>query len=138
MIDQQFAKTIKKHNLFLTNERLEIFAVLKSMKYPCTIAELIITLDETVDRSTVYRTIELFEKINIIKRVSNGWKYKVELSDVFSDHHHHMTCRNCDEVYSFHESPEFTKQLQKLESKYGFRSESHSMELRGLCKNCNK
>ncbi len=138
MIDQQFANTLKQNRLFLTNERIQIFTILKSLKAPCSINQLVKLSQQYADRSTVYRSLEIFERINVVKRVYSGWKYKIELSDDFSDHHHHMTCTSCNSVQSFHESSEFTLQLQKLEKQYGFLSDSHNLELRGLCANCRK
>jgi Fur family ferric uptake transcriptional regulator len=84
----------------------------------------------------VYRTLELFEEIGITTRVYSGWKYKVELSDDFSPHHHHMTCTNCGEIISFEESDAFLRELDRISKNHGFKSESHSLELKGLCKNC--
>src|ERR1700709_2400788 len=58
-----------------------------------------------VDRATIYRTVELFERLGIVHRLNIGWKYKIELSDVFTGHHHHLYCTNCGRMYDLPDNP---------------------------------
>lgn len=137
MIEQLFRETLQKHNFFHTPERIRIFQVLKDLKTPCTVSEIVDMTSSSVDRSTVYRNLDLFEKIGIINRVYTGWKYKLELSDQFSPHHHHMTCTGCAKVIKFQESKALIEELRKIEVRDGFQSTSHTLELAGLCRNCS-
>lgn len=136
MIEQQFKNRLKKHFFYATAERMAIFQTLKDASMPCSISELVDKCRTFADRSTVYRTLELFEKLDITTRVGSGWKYKVELSDTFSPHHHHMTCTNCGSITSFKESALLDSELKKIERKHNFTSNTHSLELRGLCTDC--
>jgi Fur family ferric uptake transcriptional regulator len=131
-----YLKTLKKHRLRGTTERKELFSLLLAQKSPPTVAQLVKAAEGFADRSTVYRTLELFEKIGVSIRVYTGWKYKVELSDTYSHHHHHMLCTNCDAIISFEESDGFMHELKKLENEYAFKATSHSLELQGLCQAC--
>jgi Fur family ferric uptake transcriptional regulator len=131
-----YLKTLKKHRLRGTTERKELFSLLLAQKSPHTVAQLVKAAEGFADRSTVYRTLELFEKIGVSIRVYTGWKYKVELSDTYSHHHHHMLCTNCDAIISLEESDGFMNELKKLEDEYGFQATSHSLELQGLCRAC--
>jgi Fur family ferric uptake transcriptional regulator len=132
-----FLSTLDKHKLNHTKERLELFKVLKSLNAPCTITELVNKTKDYMNKSTVYRTIDLFEKINVTKRVYSGWKYTIELSDNFSPHHHHITCTSCGTVVSFLESTSLMNELTILEKSLNFKITSHSIELKGLCRNCS-
>lgn len=136
MIEELFKETLRINNLYHTPERLRIFQVLKDQQGPCSIAKLIELTQNFLDKTTVYRNLELFEQIGIITKVYVGWKYKVELSDQFSPHHHHMTCTNCGQIVVFEESNSFSRELERLQNQHGFREQSHSLELKGLCKNC--
>ena len=136
MHTETFKETLKKNGHKATNERLLLFSLLKSQKGPCSISELVELSRATVDRSTVYRTLDLFEKINVTVRVYSGWNYKVELSDKYSPHHHHMTCENCGAVVAFHESKALILELEKVSITHGFKADSHTLELSGRCKNC--
>jgi Fur family ferric uptake transcriptional regulator len=136
MIEELFRETLKKHQLRRTTERVRLFQELKDLKVPCSISDLVERTKDSLDMTTVYRNLDTFEANGIITRVYTGWKYKVELSDMFRDHHHHMSCTNCGNIISFEESDEFVNELKKLEMIHGFKAESHSLELKGLCKNC--
>jgi Fur family transcriptional regulator, ferric uptake regulator len=136
MNDSLFYATLSQHRLSRTRERVALFYKLKKLDAPCTITDLAEQLSDIMNRSTVYRTIDLFEKIKITKRVYSGFKYTIELSDQFSPHHHHFTCTNCGTVISFLESQPLMNEFSKLEGILNSRITSHSLELRGLCRNC--
>lgn len=138
MINEEFKGILRNNNYLLTKERVRLFDELKSSESPLSIHQLINRTQDSLDQTTVYRNLATFEELGVTIRIYTGWKYKVELSDKFKKHHHHMTCTECSEIISFHESPDFIAQLIKLEDEHGFKSESHSLELRGTCKSCNK
>ncbi len=137
MNDPLFYATLDTYRLNNTKERSLIFEILKGLDAPCTITELVKKTKGSMNKSTVYRTVELFEKIKVTKRVYNGWKYSIELSDQFSPHHHHFTCTNCGNVVSFLESQSLLNEFTKLEKSLDSKITSHSLELRGLCPNCS-
>jgi Fur family ferric uptake transcriptional regulator len=136
MNNSLFYASLDKNNLNHTKERIALFNILKELDAPCTITKLVDKTKGTMDKSTVYRTIDLFEKIKITKRVYSGWKYSIELSDQFSPHHHHFTCTNCGSVTSFLESQSLMNEFSNLEKTLNSKITSHSLELRGLCRNC--
>lgn len=136
MNNSLFYANLDKNNLNHTKERIALFNELKKLDAPCTITELVDKTKDIMNKSTVYRTIDLFEKIKVTKRVYSGWKYSIELSDQFSPHHHHFTCTNCGNVTSFLESQSLMNEFSKLEKSLNSKITSHSLELRGLCRNC--
>jgi Fur family ferric uptake transcriptional regulator len=138
MIEQTFRGMLQQNDLYRTRERVRIFQELCGLNAPCSLEKIVQLTTGSVDRSTVYRTLDIFEKIGVTSRVYTGWKYKVELSEVFSAHHHHMTCSQCSTVISFDEPPALLKELKHLESANGFTITSHNLELNGLCNNCSK
>jgi Fur family ferric uptake transcriptional regulator len=138
MIEQTFREMLQKNDLYRTRERVRIFQELSGLDTPCSLETIVQLTSGSVDRSTVYRTLDVFEKIGVISRVYTGWKYKVELSEVFRSHHHHMTCSQCFAVISFDEPPSFLEELKRLESSNGFTIKSHNLELSGLCGGCAK
>ena len=89
-----------------------------------------------IDRASLYRTIDLFERLGIVQRIYIGWKYKVELSDVLSHHHHHISCLNCGKVVAITEEQEVEQVINALAAKHGFEPQSHQLEIRGLCPDC--
>lgn len=93
------------------------------------------SLAKSVDRSTVYRTIELFSKLGLITRIWNGWKSTIELSGMFIEHHHHLSCVKCGKVERLESKP-LEKVLTQIEKDSDFSNLSHILEFRGLCKEC--
>jgi Fur family ferric uptake transcriptional regulator len=130
-----FNQLLKTNGLSITKERSEMFSILKNKSEPISISELVKTSEPIINRSTVYRTIDTFEKIGVITKIYSGWKYKIELSNDFN-HHHHLTCTQCSKVFEFKESPNLLKQLNKIGEQKQFLVTSHSLELKGLCSTC--
>jgi Fur family ferric uptake transcriptional regulator len=89
-----------------------------------------------LDRATVYRTIKLFEKLGIVHRINTGFKYKLELSDIFSGHHHHLHCSNCGRIIDFPSNPMMETMIDTLATKANFAQRSHSLDIYGLCSKC--
>lgn len=135
-VNELLMKTLKDHGYSVTSVRTAVFAAL-SNKEPIEMQELIVILPQ-VDRASIYRTVALFEKLGIVQRLQIGWKYKLELSDTFSYHHHHLTCRECGTVVSLREDPMLEANLQALAGEYGYKDLAHQLEISGLCPTCQK
>ena len=88
-----------------------------------------------MDRASVYRTVALFERIGIVQRINIGWKYKLELSDAFTEHHHHLTCLQCKRVIQIntHAIELFIKDLTRS---HHFKPVDHQIEVQGICEAC--
>lgn len=89
----------------------------------------------SIDRASVYRAVALFERLGIAQRLNTGWKYKLELSDKFADHHHHMTCTQCGTMTAINED-ELEQLLGRLTATYEFTPTAHQLEIQGLCRRC--
>jgi len=129
----RFKKLLGEHGYSLTKPRQTVFSALLNADEPISITELAKQLP--IDKVSVYRTIELFEKIGIAVRVWSGFKSQIELSEAFSPHHHHFTCVRCGKTDSI-KSDEIERHLEELEARNGFRLTQHSIELHGYCKLC--
>jgi len=103
---------------------------------PQSIAELTKIVGDTADRASIYRTLELFESLNIVERLPIGWKHKFELSDAFTTHHHHATCIRCGKITPFEESDTLRLELKKQAEAIGFIETNHQLEVRGICNQC--
>ena len=119
-----------------TKPRQLIFEILSNQK-PISINELIKKVGDSMDRVSVYRTVELFEKIGIIQRVNIGWKYKIELADKFIEHHHHLVCLNCRNIVDINEQS-LESLIDKIAEQYDYKIENHQIELQGYCIKCSK
>ena len=131
----QLTNHLKSHGYSITEARYVVFAALED-KEALTMAELVAACGEKLDRATVYRTITLFEELGIVTRIQIGWKYKLELTDAFSSHHHHLTCTKCGLVTPLSEDTDLEERLNELSALYQFKPLDHQIEIRGLCSSC--
>jgi len=133
-VHENFKAAIQQAGYSLTNPRLSVFNVLFA-RGTQSLHELTLAIPD-VDRSTIYRTIGLFEQLGIVQRLQIGWKYKLELSDRFTHHHHHAICTRCGMIIDLPETPEIERQLRQLAGNHNFSMQDHQLEIRGLCANC--
>jgi Fur family zinc uptake transcriptional regulator len=118
----------------VTKPRLVVFKVLIEASTALSVSQ-IINKSSGIDMVSVYRTLDLFEKIGVTHRVWTGFKSKIELSETFSDHHHHFTCLNCNKTISI-ESNSLENLFDNFERQYDFSITQHSVELSGQCSAC--
>ena len=128
---------LKKDGASLTKPRRIVFDLLLNQE-PQSMQVVVKRADGKVDRATIYRTIELFERLGIVHRLNIGWKYKVELSDVFQGHHHHFYCTNCSKTYSLPANSMLETMIDSVAAKNGFAPRGHQLEVYGLCNRCSK
>lgn len=128
---------LKKNGSSLTKSRRLIFDLLLDQE-PQSMQVLAQRADGKVDRATVYRTIETFERLGIVHRLNIGWKYKIELSDIFQGHHHHFYCTKCSKTYSLTANPMLETMIDSAVAKEGFSARSHQLEIYGLCSSCSR
>lgn len=131
---KQFKKLLKKNQLYITKARLRLFVILQN--HPALTIQELIKLSHKNDQATVYRNIVVLEKLGVIARLRLGWHSKLELSDMFRHHHHHLTCIICGQVTGLDESQLLEKEIAKLAQSQGFKQSDHQLEIRGLCQTC--
>lgn len=125
---------LKRNGYSVTTARQAVFEALIERE-PMSMQQLISAVP-LIDRASVYRTIELFSKLGIIEKLTIGWKYKLELSDDFQHHHHHLTCKTCHSIQSMGDNAELERLLHKIAESEHFSDTAHQLEISGICKNC--
>ncbi|MCA9324177.1 transcriptional repressor [Candidatus Saccharibacteria bacterium] len=136
--EQRFRDALKGAGYKYTPERATLFREIATINEPVSQSDIARLVAHNMAETTVYRNIDIFEKIGVIVRVYTGWKFKLELSEEYRDHHHHMTCTNCGTITDFEESQEVERELNRIGTKAGFIVKQHTLELRGTCQNCQK
>ncbi|HEX5447597.1 MAG TPA: Fur family transcriptional regulator [Candidatus Saccharimonadales bacterium] len=126
---------LKKDGASLTKPRRMVFDLLLNQG-PQSMQVLVKRAEGKINRATVYRTVELFERLGIVHRLNVGWKYKIELTDVFTGHHHHMYCANCGRMFDLPDSPMLETMIEGVVSKTDFSPRGHQLEVYGLCSRC--
>lgn len=132
----RFRETLAAHNYHITRAREATFGLLVGPE-PQTIAEILAKANGSVDRVSVYRNIELFEKLGMVHRIYVGWKYKLELSDQFMAHHHHLSCLGCGSLIDIEDEKHIDTFITDITARYGFTPRRHQFEIDGYCLACN-
>ncbi|ERJ13763.1 Fur family transcriptional regulator [Haloplasma contractile] len=135
-----YIKILKEHKAKVTPQRKEILQIfLNDLEHHFTADEICKALSgSSTGQATVYRTLELFIKIGILKKVNfhNEEFARYDLIDVKKKHfHHHIVCAKCNKVIEVRE--DLLEDLEKtIEEKYGFKIVDHELLLRGECVRC--
>lgn len=86
--------------------------------------------------ATVYRTLMLLNKINVIKKQNfNEGKNRYEMIKEDKEHHHHLICNKCASVVEF-EDDILEDFVDKVADKYKFDIIDHRIKLFGYCEEC--
>jgi Fur family ferric uptake transcriptional regulator len=87
--------------------------------------------------STIYRTLQLLEEKNIVKRIPISKDTAVyECCETASHGHHHMLCRRCGKTLDIH--VDMLDDIEKLiKTKYDFKVTGHTVIFTGLCSKCS-
>jgi len=131
----KLSKVLKPNGYSLTTPRLIVFKYLIG-KEPVSVNTISQALTAHIDRASIYRTIGLFQSLNITQRHNIGWKYKVELSDMFAEHHHHFTCISCGTITPISEQT-LEQFIDTLAKQHGFLPTDHQVEVQGYCSKCS-
>jgi len=133
--EKRFSELLKKHRYSVTTPRKVVFEVLYS--FGLQTVQQLITRAKHIDRSSVYRALTVLEEIGAVHRIPQGFKYKVELSDAFLPHHHHIVCTICGKQSDIEQS-KLEDLLNQIAKENTYKLTSHKVELLGECSNCTK
>ena len=132
---------LKKYELKVTPKRVAILNIISSAKKPLTTSEIEKKLERSadkIDQVTVYRNINIFVKVGILKELSikkgiSHYEYN------YGHTHHHIICTDCGTVEDFTECVADTISNRVLKTSKKFKTISgHNFELFGLCRVCTK
>jgi Fur family transcriptional regulator, ferric uptake regulator len=128
--------TLKKNGFKLTPQRRLILDIIHDSGMGITGTEILGRVNAKmpgVNKSTVYRTLELLEKLECV--------FKNEADGEFVYHHpedgehYHLVCRVCGASIDFDES--LLQPLEKtIEKTYGFQIDYRHVTIGGLCPDC--
>ncbi len=124
-------------NLKKTMPRLAIFEILKNSGEPLTASDIYKLTEKQnlkVNFSTIYRTLNAFEKANIIVQhnLPSGGEAVFEIRN--EKHCHYAICLDCKKKIPLNECP-VMHNIAELDEN-NFEVTEHHVELFGYCKDC--
>jgi Fur family ferric uptake transcriptional regulator len=124
---------LKEHWKSVTKERIDIFSFILS-KHLFSASDLISNF-KNLWRASVFRTLNLFIEIWILRRIPLWEKWDFYELNEEKAHHEHMRCEKCSNIINF-DSEEICKNIFKEAEKYWFKIKEHSINVVWICKNC--
>lgn len=89
-----------------------------------------------VNKSTIYRTLELLKKLDLAAETDLG-RGKLCYHHMERGHHHHLICQKCGRVYEVEEK-NFNPFKELLLRQYNFLPELKHLAIFGRCFDCRK
>lgn len=134
-MNQELQSILVKNGHRNTRAQQRVLSYLKQAA-PISINELRLAVSDDVPTTTLYRTLNSFRRLGIAKDVVINGQRKIELTDVFSPHHHHISCKQCGETIDIRDD-QLERYLQQLATKRGYSNPQHSFEISGICPKCS-
>ena len=129
---------LKKEGLRYTNQRQAVWDEIKSNEDHRDAEEIYSALRKNnlnVSRATVYRTIDVLYKNNLIRKIELGDSPAKYENKVNSEHHDHIICVQCGKIEEFVDETIETRQ-DAIIDKMGLKMIRHIHQLFVLCKDC--
>ncbi len=136
---QAIADRLSKQGYRLTPQRIMILLAIENSDDHISAEEIyaqIIAKYPNVNISTVYRTLELLKRLDLVTETNLG-EGRVRYHPTEKGHHHHLVCRECGATVALDESL-----LARLESallqEYKFIADLRHLAIWGRCASCSK
>ena len=129
-------ETLREKGLRLTPQRRLIADVIHDASSHLTAEDIIAYVQSKmpgVNKSTIYRTLELLEESGCVFKSESGDHFIYHHAE--EGHHHHLVCRRCVKTVECSENL-FNQVEQSLAEKYGFRVSFKHIVMSGLCDTC--
>lgn len=136
--EERLLEHLRARGLRLTPQRELVLAALHHLDGPATAEEIyarVHAVSTSVDISTVYRTLELFQEFQLISSFDPGdGKRRYEHVGVDAPHHH-LVCRACGQVIPIAHA-DVRPLADRLAETYGFVVDEADLTISGLCATC--
>ncbi|SHI68785.1 Fur family transcriptional regulator, ferric uptake regulator [Dethiosulfatibacter aminovorans DSM 17477] len=137
-----FKEKLNNAGYKLTTQRRVVFEIINSNEgkhfSPEEIYEIVKIKHPEIGLATIYRTLKLFEKIDIVYKLNfNDGCSRFELSHVEDEahRHHHLVCQVCGKIEEV--KIDLLQDLEKIiEDEYDFSIHNHTLKFYGICSDC--
>lgn len=139
----EFGSTLQTCGYKLTIQRQTVLeTIIKNRDKHLSIEEIfdeVKRLNPHIGLATVYRTIQLFKKIGLVRHINlNDGCLRYQMADPEEKHeHHHLICERCGEVIDMQEDL-LESFEEKVLLKKGFRVTDHKVQFWGICRACTE
>ena len=136
-VHERAVESLREQGYRLTPQRLLILSVVAESAGHIGVDHVFRLSKEAypyMDIATVYRTLHLLKKINVVTEVAIGDRLHYELTDP-KGKHHHMVCQVCRGAFNLgpHHLEQFRSTLMR---EFNFEPDLEHFTITGVCSTC--
>jgi len=124
----------------ITEPRQAVMTVLQRTERPLRPQEILehgTALHTNLGLVTIYRTLELFEQLGLVRRVHRGEGCHGYLP-ISPGHRHVLVCQACGRAVEFVGSDDLDTLIARVEAETDFQVTDHLLQLFGHCSDCRQ
>jgi len=132
-----FKNIFRQNRLKLSHPRFLIYQELSNAEAPLGPQELyqcLLKKRRRIGLTSIYRSLDLFESLGIVFKITSGSTMKYMLCEL-EDHHHHVSCKGCGNVAEM-TFCDISKWSKKVMESTGYQVTDHQLNFYGFCKTC--
>ena len=136
---RDIGEELSRQGYRMTPQRMMILAAIEKSDDHISAEEIysqVVARYPNVNISTVYRTLELLERLVLVTETDLG-EGRVRYHPVEKGHHHHLVCRECGTTIDLEESL-LTSLKDALLREHGFIADLKHLAILGRCVNCSE
>jgi len=133
---EEIAETLREKGFRVTPQRILVYEGLwKAGSHPSVsdIHEYVSKSDPSISLATIYKTLQLFSDIGLVREI--GFRDDATRYDPDVDFHINLVCNRCGKIEDY-DCVSFDELAPNLKNRVGFKVQSHHFEVRGLCAQC--
>ena len=134
-------QSLRSQGVRYTANRRALIEALDNTPGPLTVEELYRVTEPRIPYSSIYRDVRVLIDSQVLTlHHSTDRSNRFELAEWLSGHHHHLVCIGCMAISDISLAPETELRLSRLAENAatdtGYRVAGHTLEIEGLCPNC--
>lgn len=136
---REITEELSEQGYRLTPQRIMILSAIENSENHISAEEIyaqIVAKYPNVNISTVYRTLELLKKLNLVTKTDLG-EGRVRYHTAEKGQHHHLVCRECGAIVDLDESL-LTPLKSALLREYKFNADLKHLAILGRCVKCSR
>ena len=134
---KSIVSTLKEQGYRLTPQRLMVLTAIENSSNHISAEEIyaqVVAKYPHVNISTVYRTLELLKKLELVTETDLGGG-RVRYHPINKGHHHHLVCECCNRIIDLDESL-LASLRNRLRGDYDFDADLKHLAIFGRCADC--
>lgn len=135
LVDTSLRRTLHERGMRMTPQRQLVLDAVRDLEHatPERICEHVQRRAPAVNITTIYRTLDLLEGLNLVRHTHLG--HGAPSYSTQPHEHVHLVCHRCGEITEI-PTEELTELTERLRQRFDFLLDPSHLALSGRCANC--